>query len=800
MTIESTPAIATYVADGVTTIFPITFPFDTAADIQATSTLADGTISALNTGFSITGGGGSTGNAVFTVAPTAGVTLTFFDNPDVTQPTDYTDNDAFPAEVTENALDRLTRICKRLALRLAQSIHFDDGDPVNFGTLANVATRKGKYLFFNAVTGAIEYAVNIVTTTLTQSIIAQLLNPQIAVENNTALLHPEFYLGDVRRYGVVPNSIPAAASNRTILKALVSPGGPYSGPITFPNTTGSDIYYFDDFILVRPGCHFDLCGCELRMAKAAATGNESNAGFLHVIRDCSIIDGKITVDFATGTGQGTCIFLGGRGIDGPWPTPLYDSLLSEAMGNIVLQNLELSSNNPGGHCITGLGGLRNLIVDNVKVDGGGVANGWYYEFGWATNEAATKDRQTSHARNMHFRNFEATNLLNSGIGLECNGAYNVTVDGITVNTAASVCSFGMGESFFYRPWAANDDGKVTKRTVAIRSVVGKAIKGSGIIIQGGGSASSSYLGTTIGALSHPADYQAQTDLVSASIDGVDMNGSAGSGFGIYALGARALSVSNFRLSTFQQGIVTTNECTSYSVRDGEIVDSESFGMQIGQAVNVYSPARFSIGEITDVFIGGSGTVAPAAAISLNQTQSCKIRGLRAGHLAAYNGFTETTQLQAVTASASCNGVDIEYPTVQATTGSAPAFSLANALSSSRNCRIRGASIGAGITPTSGLWLTDLQSASAATIAGSGTITGAGLLTVRITMAGDITGVIMDAGSWPGQERTVINEANHTATFAASGTSNVADGTGDVIAALKAARYVWNTGMSLWYRG
>lgn len=91
-----------------------------------------------------------------------------------------------------------------------------------------------------------------------------------------------------------------------------------------------------------------------------------------------------------------------------------------------------------------------------------------------------------------------------------------------------------------------------------------------------------------------------------------------------------------------------------------------------------------------------------------------------------------------------------------------------------------------------------DSTSAAVTASSGTI--ATLLPAqRIAPAGNITGVILQNGRFGGDVVTVINESAFTVTFAASGTSKVADGTSDVIAANTAASYTWSSGTSLWYR-
>jgi hypothetical protein len=53
--------------------------------------------------------------------------VVIFRDPAVTQGTDYTPNDPFPAESHEQALDRLTMICQRLKQRLDRAAVLDDG-------------------------------------------------------------------------------------------------------------------------------------------------------------------------------------------------------------------------------------------------------------------------------------------------------------------------------------------------------------------------------------------------------------------------------------------------------------------------------------------------------------------------------------------------------------------------------------------------------------------------------------------------------------------------------------------------
>jgi hypothetical protein len=90
---------------------------------------------------------------------------------------------------------------------------------------------------------------------------------------------------------------------------------------------------------------------------------------------------------------------------------------------------------------------------------------------------------------------------------------------------------------------------------------------------------------------------------------------------------------------------------------------------------------------------------------------------------------------------------------------------------------------------------------AATLVTAGTITPvAGVVTLPVTMAAAVTGIIIAPGTADGQVCNIINTSAFTLTFAVAGTSNVADGAGDVIAALSYAAFLWDATTSLWYRG
>jgi hypothetical protein len=71
---------------------------------------------------------------------------------------------------------------------------------------------------------------------------------------------------------------------------------------------------------------------------------------------------------------------------------------------------------------------------------------------------------------------------------------------------------------------------------------------------------------------------------------------------------------------------------------------------------------------------------------------------------------------------------------------------------------------------------------------------------RVAPAANVTGIRLQ-GFNPdnGQQFTLVNNSAFTITFDVAGTSKVADGTSDVIAALSAAMFIWSVDAALWYR-
>lgn len=109
MTVSSTTVSVVYSGNGATTAFSVTYPFYEIV-VEETSALGVVTTKTVATHYTVSGGEGSTGTVTMLVAPASGTWLTVRRVTSRLQSTDYTENDAFPAETNEKALDRLAMV------------------------------------------------------------------------------------------------------------------------------------------------------------------------------------------------------------------------------------------------------------------------------------------------------------------------------------------------------------------------------------------------------------------------------------------------------------------------------------------------------------------------------------------------------------------------------------------------------------------------------------------------------------------------------------------------------------------
>jgi len=112
MTISTETFRVSYTSTGGT-IYPYTFRILETTDLKV---YVNGTLKTESTDYTVTGAGNpSGGNVVFVSAPTAGSTVLIVrDGITMTQETDYIENDSFPADSTEDALDKLTMLLQKV--------------------------------------------------------------------------------------------------------------------------------------------------------------------------------------------------------------------------------------------------------------------------------------------------------------------------------------------------------------------------------------------------------------------------------------------------------------------------------------------------------------------------------------------------------------------------------------------------------------------------------------------------------------------------------------------------------------
>lgn len=166
MTIPSNAARDQYTGNGSTTTFAVTFKFFEASTLKVTVLSADGlteSVKTLTTHYTVTGGAGTgtesaTGSVVFGTAPANGEKVTITRNSGFSQPTDFIQNDALPAESLEAVLDRLTTGLQELNETVKRAPRFRTSSTLTNIELQELAGKAGKFLQVNAGATAMEWA------------------------------------------------------------------------------------------------------------------------------------------------------------------------------------------------------------------------------------------------------------------------------------------------------------------------------------------------------------------------------------------------------------------------------------------------------------------------------------------------------------------------------------------------------------------------------------------------------------------------------------------------------------------
>lgn len=142
----------TLTGSGQTLSVPLYFLEESHLLVTSLDSVNDTTesILVLNTDYTVTGEGNEAGGSITMVGGVAGQRITITRLVPITQIVNYIENDAFPADTHEQALDKLTMICAMLAENVARCIQFPPSTQGNFGQVLPVTVaRKSKNWAFD---------------------------------------------------------------------------------------------------------------------------------------------------------------------------------------------------------------------------------------------------------------------------------------------------------------------------------------------------------------------------------------------------------------------------------------------------------------------------------------------------------------------------------------------------------------------------------------------------------------------------------------------------------------------------
>jgi len=154
MTVSSSTSRVQFNGNGSTTVFAYSFKIFDQDDLTVILRSATGieTVKTITTHYTVSGvGNAGGGNVTMLTAPASGETLTILREQDLVQELDLVENDPFPAQSLEDALDKLTFIVQQHDEELGRSIKASRTNTISsteFTVLA--ADRANKIFAFNS--------------------------------------------------------------------------------------------------------------------------------------------------------------------------------------------------------------------------------------------------------------------------------------------------------------------------------------------------------------------------------------------------------------------------------------------------------------------------------------------------------------------------------------------------------------------------------------------------------------------------------------------------------------------------
>jgi hypothetical protein len=154
MTVSSATQKVQYNGNGSTTVFAYTFKVFDQNDLTVIVRSATGTetVKTITTHYTVSGvGSAGGGNVTMLTAPIAGETLTILREQDLTQELDLVENDPFPAQSLEDALDKLTFMVQQHSEEIDRSIKASRTNTITSTEFTvSAATRANKIFAFDS--------------------------------------------------------------------------------------------------------------------------------------------------------------------------------------------------------------------------------------------------------------------------------------------------------------------------------------------------------------------------------------------------------------------------------------------------------------------------------------------------------------------------------------------------------------------------------------------------------------------------------------------------------------------------
>jgi hypothetical protein len=151
MTITTTTARKEYTGNGSTDVFAYDFKIISDSDLKVyvvTTATGASTLKTITTHYTVSGAGAATGgNVTMGTPPTSSETLVITREVPFTQSVDYIENDAFPADTHESALDKLTMLTQQLQRDSARAMVLPVAAPDTVSaTMPDPSVNDGKLL------------------------------------------------------------------------------------------------------------------------------------------------------------------------------------------------------------------------------------------------------------------------------------------------------------------------------------------------------------------------------------------------------------------------------------------------------------------------------------------------------------------------------------------------------------------------------------------------------------------------------------------------------------------------------